>query len=107
MIMNHLIINNLDGRRFETTVDGHVAVLNYKQDGRSITFIHTEVPEELPGRGVGSALAKAGLEYACEQGLQVVPNCEFVASYIEKHREFAHLVGGSRRDHMVLDKRDK
>lgn len=105
--MNYLIINNPNGHRFETTVDGHVAVLNYKQDGRSITFIHTKVPEKLAGRGVGSALAKASLKYAREQGLQVIPKCEFVASHIEKHPEFADLVGGSRRNHMVLDTREK
>jgi len=74
-------------------VDGHVAVLNYRHDGRSITFIHTEAPEELAGRGVGSALAKAGLKYAREERLQVIPKCEFVAGYIEKHPDFADLVG--------------
>ena len=67
--MNYLVINNPHRQRFETTVDGHVAVLNYKQDGKCITFIHTEVPQELAGRGVGGALAKGGLQYAREQGL--------------------------------------
>jgi GCN5-related N-acetyl-transferase len=42
---------------------------------------------------VGTALAKAGLKYAREQRLQVIPKCEFVASYIERHPEFAHLLG--------------
>jgi uncharacterized protein len=91
--MNDLVINNPHRHRFETTVDGHVAVLNYQQDGKCITFIHTEVPQELASRGVGSALAKAGLRYAREQGLQVIPQCEFVASYIEKHSEFTNLLG--------------
>lgn len=90
--MNYLVRNNPYGHCFETNVDGHVAVLNYKQDGRSITFLHTEVPQEIGGRGVGSALAKAGLEYAREQSLRVIPKCEFVASYLEKHPEFAHLL---------------
>lgn len=93
--MNYLVINNPHKHRFETTVDGHVAVLNYNQDGECITFIHTEVPQELSGRGVGSALAKASLTYAREQGLQVIPKCEFVASYIEKHSEFANLISYS------------
>ena len=91
--MNYLVINNPNKHRFETTMDGHVAVLSYSQGGKCITFIHTEVPQELAGRGVGSALAKAGLTYAREQGLQVIPKCEFVASYIEKHSEFANLLG--------------
>ena len=91
--MSYSVINNLHGHRFEATVDGHVAVLSYQQVGRSITFIHTEVPQELTGRGVGSALAKAGLTYAREQGLQVIPSCEFVANYIKNHPEFANLLG--------------
>ena len=91
--MNDLVINNPHRHRFETTVDGQLAVLNYKQDRNCITFIHTEVPQELAGRGIGGALAKAGLTYAREQGLQVIPKCEFVASYIEKHSEFTNLLG--------------
>jgi predicted GNAT family acetyltransferase len=91
--MNYLVINNPHKHRFETTMDGTLAVLNYNQDGKCITFVHTQVPQELTGRSVGSALAKAGLTYAREQGLQVIPKCEFVASYIEKHSEFANLLG--------------
>jgi predicted GNAT family acetyltransferase len=90
--MNYLVINNPHRNRFETNVDARVAVLEYKQDGRSITFLHTEVPQEIGSRGVGSALAKAGLEYAYERSLRVIPKCEFVASYLEKHPEFAHLL---------------
>jgi uncharacterized protein len=56
------------------------------------TSTNTGVPEELAGRGIGSALANAGLKYAREQGLQVIPKCESVASYIEKHPEFSDLV---------------
>jgi uncharacterized protein len=98
--MDYLVINNPHRHRFETNVDGHVAVLNYNKEGKSITFVHTEVPQELAGRGVGSALAKAGLKYAREQSLQVIPKCEFVASYLEKHAEFAHLLAsGSQRTH--------
>jgi uncharacterized protein len=91
--MEYLVTRNPGEHRFETVLDGHVAVLNYRQDGRSITFMHTEVPQALAGRGVGSALARAGLMYALEQGLPVIPKCEFVAGYMAKHPEFARLVG--------------
>ena len=95
--MNYLVVNNPHRHRFETNADGHVAVLNYQQAGRSITFLHTEVPQEIGSRGVGSALAKAGLNYAREQSLQVIPKCEFVASYLEKHPEFSHLLGAESK----------
>jgi uncharacterized protein len=91
--MDQPVVNNPRRYRFETVIDAHTAVLNYKREGDRITFIHTEVPKELAGRGIGNALAKAALEYAREQRLQVIPRCRFVAKYIERHPEFAHLLG--------------
>jgi uncharacterized protein len=82
--------------RFHTEVDGHGGVLTYQQAGNVITFLHTEVADELEGQGVGSQLARAGLDYARDEGLDVVPSCPFVRGYIEKHAEYATLVRRSR-----------
>ena len=38
----------------EATVDGHTGVLEYRLDGDRLELVHTEVPDELEGRGVGS-----------------------------------------------------
>jgi predicted GNAT family acetyltransferase len=93
--MNYVVMNNTDRHRFEVTLEGRLGVLNYREDGKSITFIHTEVPPDLAGHGIASALARAGLEYARERKLQVIPECEFVAGYVRKHSEFAHLLSSS------------
>lgn len=68
-------------------------MLTYKVDGETITFIHTEVPATMEGQGIGGKLAKAGLEYARENGLKVVARCPFVASYLQRHPEYLDLVG--------------
>lgn len=57
-----------------------------------INFVHTQVPEGKQGEGIGSALAKAGLDYARQHDLQVVATCPFVASYIQQHGEYANLL---------------
>jgi predicted GNAT family acetyltransferase len=64
----------------------------YHTEGDQIIFTHTGVPSALEGRGIGSALAKAGLEYARAQGMAVVPLCPFVRSYIERKPEYQPLV---------------
>ena len=61
----------------------------------SIIFTHTEVPAALEGRGIGGALAKAGLEFARANQLQVVPLCPFVRSYIERKPEYQPLVSAT------------
>ena len=55
-------------------------------------FTHTGVPTALEGRGIGSALAKAGLEYAQAEGLAVVPLCSFIRAYIDRKPEYQPLV---------------
>ena len=77
--------------RFELDVDGHKAVAYYELDSGVITFVHTVVPTELSGRGIGSKLAHGALQAARTQGLKVVAECPFINAYIAKHPEFADL----------------
>jgi predicted GNAT family acetyltransferase len=84
--------DNTERHRFELDADGHVAFSNYRRDDGTITIMHTEVPTELGGKGIGSALVRGLLEIVRAQGLKVVPLCPFVAGYIAKHPEYADLL---------------
>jgi predicted GNAT family acetyltransferase len=86
------VVNNETARRFEMTVDGHTGFVKYARTGDRIELIHTEVPPELGGRGLGGVLAKAALDYAQQNGLKVIPTCPFVKKYLERHTEYAPLV---------------
>jgi uncharacterized protein len=87
--------HNLSANRFEIQIENQTAVLNFTQRGEIMIFTHTEVPAELEGRGIGSQLAHAGLEYAREKAFKVVPLCWFVAGYIERHPEYQGLLQGA------------
>jgi predicted GNAT family acetyltransferase len=84
--------DNTEQHRFELDADGHVAFSNYKRDGAVITIMHTEVPKELGGKGIGSALVRGLLDIVRAQRLKVVALCPFVAGYIAKHPEYADLL---------------
>ncbi|MGO4715763.1 GNAT family N-acetyltransferase [Bradyrhizobium sp. 2TAF24] len=86
------VVNNTDKHRFELTVEGHMAATYYDIKAGVITFIHTEVPKELGGKGVGSRLVKGALDQVRRDGLKVVPQCPFVKAYIEKHPAEADLL---------------
>jgi predicted GNAT family acetyltransferase len=90
--------HNAAEKRFEIEIEAHLAVLDYELEGATITFSHTGVPPALEGRGLGSKLVRAGLDYARAQGLQVAPVCPFVASYIQRKPEYQDLLeAGSRQ----------
>lgn len=91
--MSNNVRDNAERHRFELDADGHVAFSNYRRDGRTIVIMHTEVPKELNGRGIGSALVRRLLDIVRAQGLTVKPLCPFVAAYIAKHPEYADLLG--------------
>jgi uncharacterized protein len=87
-----IVIHNPNAGRFELEKDGHFAVLEYQLSGKKIVFTHTGVPDALGGQGIGSLLARAGLDYARRQSFAVEPLCSFIASYIQKHPEYKNLV---------------
>ena len=86
------IVNNRALHRYELTVDGHLAATYYKISDGVITFIHTEVPPELGGRGIGSQLIKGALDQVRSEGLKVIAQCPFVKAYIDKHPDYADLL---------------
>jgi len=90
--MQYQVRDVRERHRFELEADGHTAFSTYKRDGDVVTILHTEVPKELGGRGIGTALAHGLLELIGAEGLKVKPLCPFVKAYIGKHPEFANLV---------------
>ena len=88
----YTVTNNTKAHRFEVEIEGELAVLEYHETPTVVDLHHTEVPPALEGRGVGGALARAGLEYAKQLGKQVVPTCPFVRTYIARHPEWIDIV---------------
>jgi len=87
------IRNNQAEHRFESTIDGHMAVAEYAlEEPHRIVLTHTHVPEALGGRGIAGELAKAVLAYARENELRVVAQCSFMAKFIGKHAEYQDLL---------------
>ncbi len=86
------LVDNAAKHRFEISVDGHTAFTTYRIADGVITFVHTEVPPEFRGKGIGSKLVRGELEAARARGLKVIASCEFVAGYIDKHPEFHDLL---------------
>jgi uncharacterized protein len=79
--------------RFEMDVEGAVAFANYRLAPSTVIITHTETPRALRGRGVASELVRGALGLIRADGLKVVAGCGFVADYLDKHPEFADLVG--------------
>ena len=87
--------NNEAEQQFETVVDGHRGVLTYSGEDGKLFLLHTEVADELEGKGVGSALVRAAAEHARANDLKLVPFCSFARHWLDRHSEYADLVTGA------------
>jgi predicted GNAT family acetyltransferase len=86
------VLDNPSQQRFELEAQGHTAFIAYRRRGEVFSLDHTEVPEEMSGGGVGSALVKGALELVRKQGGKVIARCSFVAAYIDRHAEYRTLL---------------
>lgn len=90
--MANEIHDNAASSRYELDVDGHIAFVDYRLRPDRIVLVHTEVPSELGGRGVGSKLAKGTLDAVRARGLKAEIHCDFLNAYVKKHSEYADIL---------------
>jgi predicted GNAT family acetyltransferase len=86
------LINNEAIHNFELFVDGHRAFIDYQKKGDKYFLIHTEVPIDLEGRGVASAIVDKTYKYLEAGGFKIVPYCPYIKVFLKKHPEWERLM---------------
>ena len=86
--------DNPEAGRYELVLDGGgvVGELVYRQRPEARVFLHTEIADELEGRGLGARLVESALDDVRAHGLKLVPVCPFVSEYLRRHPKYADLV---------------
>ncbi|QFG69957.1 GNAT family N-acetyltransferase [Ornithinimicrobium pratense] len=81
-------------QRYEAHRQGELAgVAQYRLEGDLVVFTHTQVEPAHEGQGIGSTLAQAALDEVREAGERKVrADCAFIASWIDKHPDYADLL---------------
>ena len=78
--------------RLELAIEGAMAFIEYKLHDKRLFLVHTEVPAEHEGKGVGGAIVKKALQYAKDNDYKIIPICPFVQSYLKRHEEWSDIV---------------
>ncbi|WP_421765079.1 GNAT family N-acetyltransferase [Ekhidna sp.] len=87
-------VDNPNKNQFELSIDGKVAFIAYKVGKTNdLYMVHTEVPDDLEGKGVGHKLVRESLEIIEARNCKIVPLCPFVRSFIQDHgSDYEHLL---------------
>jgi predicted GNAT family acetyltransferase len=92
------VVDDREAERFVIEVDGEPAgFAQYRDRGRAISFVHTEIDDRFEGQGLGGRLVSAALDDVRSRGLAVLPFCPFVRGYIARHPEYLDLVPETQR----------
>ena len=83
------VVDQKDRNRFAVLLDGHEAELVYRLEGNLLILVHTGVPDELGGQGIGGQLVRAAIERAEQEGLTIAPWCPFARKWLEDHPDEA------------------
>ncbi len=83
------VVDNPEESRLELRADGYLAELVYHRYDHRLVLVHTEVPPELEGRGIGGVLVTAAIDLASRAGLTLVPLCPFARSWLQRHPDAA------------------
>lgn len=88
------VTNNPQMSQYEAFIgEERAGVAMYRPRDGALVFTHTIVDPEFGGKGVGSALVRTALDEVRAAGEhKVVPECSFVASWIEKHPDYQDLL---------------
>jgi uncharacterized protein len=90
---NIAVQDNPGESRYELLLDEQVVgEILYRLAPDPVVLLHTEVLPSLEGKGLGALLVAGALDDIRARGLQVVPLCPFVRSYIHRHPDYADLV---------------
>ena len=87
---------NDERSRYELMIDGRlVGVADTRPKGDAVVFPHTEIEASMRGRGFGEILVRGALDDVRRRGAtRVVPQCWFVADFIDANPEYTDLVAG-------------
>jgi predicted GNAT family acetyltransferase len=84
--------NAEDRSRYELLVNGNlVGIADYRIDGSTVVFPHTEIDARLRGNGLGALLVRGALDDVRTSGRTVVPVCWFVREFMEANEDYADL----------------
>lgn len=86
------VVNNKTLLRFEVFMDGEFALLTYRFYKNNLALMHTAVPPVMKGKGIGTKLVLAAIEYAIEEHKKLMLYCPFAAKFVKEHSEFHKYV---------------
>lgn len=85
--MTENFLDNLAADRFEYHVGALFAYAKYRRLDGKLYIDKVETPEELRGTGVAGRLMQHVVDFAKEEGLEVIPVCSYAQAWLSRQNQ--------------------
>lgn len=79
-------------RQYETSVDGHLAKIEYSSQERKVFLTKLIIPEEITREGFKEEFIEAVLHNIQEKNMRVVPTSPQIAGFLKKNRKYKDML---------------
>jgi len=94
LIPNRLpIIHDIDNQRFTLNINGEIAKVDYTLRDGQMFLVHSEVPYNLRGQGIGKVLVEKSFEQLTKERFQAVAVCSYVKAIAKRSEKWESIIG--------------
>ena len=87
------IQHNKEKKQFILPLENNLeAYVEYRLNGNNMLLIHSEVPSELRGKGIGRELVIQAFEKLTEEGYQASASCSYIRAVAKRHPKWREII---------------
>ncbi len=86
------IEHDKDHNRFTLNINGEFAKVDYKIKNNKMYLVHSEVPYNLRGKGIGKTLVEKTFEKLTEEGYTAVAVCSYVKAVAKRSEKWNSII---------------
>ena len=87
------LIHDIDNQRFTLNINGEIAKVEYTLKDGQMFLVHSEVPYNLRGQGIGKVLVEKSFEQLTKEDFQAVAVCSYVKTIAKRSEKWKSIIG--------------
>jgi len=87
------IFHDEKAKQFQLNLPSGTALIDYQIRNGIMYLIHSEVPYQLRGKGIGKILVEKTFEYIEQNNIQAVAVCSFIKLVAQRSEKWRNIIG--------------
>ena len=86
------ITHDKENNRFTLDINGEIGKVDYTLKDNKMYLVHSEVPYNLRGRGIGKVLVEKTFEQLTKEGYEAVAVCSYIRAVAGRSQKWSEII---------------